>query len=1319
MESKQPETQQLHLHTLESLCNDLVGGHAVEYGDEGKLFKLSNNSRSILEWYRSNIDKWKKNLQSADAKAIVASIENEPPELEPFKIATSGNANKRLTLVKIEVHRFAGIHAYGKESEAPGTYIFEPTKSITLFEGWNGSGKTSLVNAVIWCLTGELIRPQRAPERGDIEYDLEILHDGEDSSPHTLPPVTPLPRTDTYIPDAATIKVPVDTWVELTFKGQDGNLLSPIRRSISRTNRGKIQETEPQLSNLDIDPISFRIGTTMPALIPFIRIGEKSELGQAVAELTGLSSLIYLSKHADKVINKVSGDLTDISESSLSKSDESYSKLKSELEEKFVEYPSIKPVENIPVISENSEIEIHLNVIKEHLESCKAQSFTEAKKILGDNFDPDDNEVRKELETKITPALSKIGEIKDLPSALRLSSLGSLTNEQIESVENLIAKILDEAQVLSELTSQPKIAERKRLYARVIAWIQEYDDVSKEIDNCPVCNNDLEEIIDPVTGTPVKQHLKDALDSDSKLISQTIAAWINASLGALSKDLPQALHSELSKDLPDNPIVLVKSAIIDELFSTPPFSGVLFSLKAGMNELYENVVTKIERIDGTGSKKLPQSISAAGKKLQNDIDRIQRAISFSRWRNSNKSELKDIFIKVIGSPSPILERESTGITVNSPLTIRLESILEITKSAIPINECLEKLSDMERFLKSRRQEENLLKKYIETIQALHSITKLGELAAQQVKDLQSKLQDSTQKWRDRVYLNAYSKSGHALADTNVAPEGALSITVGSNGVLAPAQHVSNASALRASLFGFYIAFWEYVIKQRGGLQLMILDDPQELLDEENEERLAETLPELAKINAQLFVTTHDQQFATMVARVGTSSGMIEHRSVHPVNIDRPILQTPLAVGDLENKKNEYLRDKDDSTVSQDYLAECRIFIEARLADLFNDPAYTSNNHKPTLSTYLGKARSLMKHNPGHELFNSVAVRRFCNDAALQDGSECLKLLNKSHHEAKRSIMPSEINGISEDLNRLTKLSENLHTEFRQWRRREPTTTNVSSINKNTIKPINKPELNVSIFPDLAAFTTQSPVEASQDVDDELFSGNWFIDKALFYLRNDMFGFSAPAGSIVIVEIDEEPPSDQSLVIAKYKGKTLARRLLRDNINSGIVTLATVTSDPKMRPPSIVVPVNEVQLYRVVGVLFNGIPPSGISNKHDAIQLESTDIMEKIKTCHRVKDNSAVPLALNNQLVLGGTELKSDKLSSHEGTYVALSLKGGGGLFKRVGKVLPGELKHLCQFESIGGQGSSEIVALGEPPSFSNEFPVIESARLVVGVIYES
>ncbi|MGB9089681.1 MAG: hypothetical protein WCC29_08850, partial [Pseudomonas farsensis] len=49
----------LHLHTLDSLCADLIAGVPVSVGDDGSTFQLkSNASRGVLRWYTKNKTRW-------------------------------------------------------------------------------------------------------------------------------------------------------------------------------------------------------------------------------------------------------------------------------------------------------------------------------------------------------------------------------------------------------------------------------------------------------------------------------------------------------------------------------------------------------------------------------------------------------------------------------------------------------------------------------------------------------------------------------------------------------------------------------------------------------------------------------------------------------------------------------------------------------------------------------------------------------------------------------------------------------------------------------------------------------------------------------------------------------------------------------------------------------------------------------------------------------------------------------------------------------------------------------------------------------------
>ena len=204
-------------------------------GVNNSEFNLSGDPpRAVLDWYRCNRGRWASAVRVADAEALVDAALAKPPMLTAKAARTVGANTRRLTLTRIEAHRFGGLHAYGPVDHPPPTFVHEPNAPVTLLEGLNGSGKTSILNAVIWALTGQLLRPQRAPESGGNEFEcrLDGAAESDDPTRHRLSPVTPLPDPAVYRPNQAWVAA--DTWVELTFTDQTGAPLPPVRRTQRR-----------------------------------------------------------------------------------------------------------------------------------------------------------------------------------------------------------------------------------------------------------------------------------------------------------------------------------------------------------------------------------------------------------------------------------------------------------------------------------------------------------------------------------------------------------------------------------------------------------------------------------------------------------------------------------------------------------------------------------------------------------------------------------------------------------------------------------------------------------------------------------------------------------------------------------------------------------------------------------------------------------------------------------------------------------------------------------------------------------------------------
>ncbi|RAI45382.1 ATP-binding protein [Rhodoplanes roseus] len=1297
------EAKPLHLHSLDSLLADLVSGRAVLVAD-GQPFTLGDRERSALQWYRERgSSAWKANVIAANGEDFVDAVSKPPPEL-PVLPARPANANsRRLTLKTVEAHRFAGLHKFGTPDAAPPDYRHDFSSLPTLFEGRNGSGKTSLINAIVWALTGEILRPQREPEKAKDEFECWVQPDREDAEPtaHRLSPVTPMPNTDQYRPDRAW--VPADTWVELTFVDQNGAAVPQIRRTQRRSPLGKLTEDEPDLSVLGIDPIAVRIGSVMPALLPLIKVGSESELGRAVSQLTGLSGLVDLADHARRLKKKIADDLRKAKTRELQQADVSYSTAQADLAALVKLHPAIAPSVDIPSPSNDAGIEAVVEQIVQHFEHKKTAAYQSARSILGSNFDPADSALRTNLEQNIGLALDCVKRLSDLPAVSRLNALKALSGEQIDEATAEIATILESGKTLEALARDPSTAARARLYAHIVTWRDEHPDPARDEGTCVVCGSPLAGAIDPVSGRPVLTHIHDVA-TDAALLSQTLSKWSGGVLGRLLQSLPEPLRPELSVDLPEHPCDLLRTAIVDELFKSDSFGGVLASLQSGTAAAYDRVTAERAPL----AEELPIVLPTACRSLEAALKRLDKALRFARWRQDNDILVRKVATSVLG------RRPKEGESAESETLVgKLLDLDRTVRAAKPIADALTQCSRLKASLKARRSAEKRLTEYDTAQDALTDLLALGDLADQQVNVLRRLLSTEAAAWRNRIYLGAFPDTAHELVDTAMGRKGEIDLTVRTGGVSAPAQHVTNASALRASLVSFYLAFWEHVLNTRGGLRTMLLDDPQELLDDENRERLATSLGMLVRNGAQLIVTSYDPRFALCMARFAVAGGVI-HFEVHPATLLQPVIRTTPPLAEITKRREAHEADKNAEEPARAFVDACRVYLEAKVGDLFDDPAHSEwvmQTPSPTLAPLVARLRTVVSANP-QGMFAAHVFRRFVAHPALEDGSPVLILMNKSHHGRRQEIRAADVAQCTDDLATLLELAEQMHEECYRWRRRDAHPDTVRADSPPALTPFINPILRVEVCPDLAAFTQNAPEGETQEIaeplDRQLLDG-----KVMFYLRRPYFGFAAPAGALAIAEAVPGPCADRRLVIARHGASVYARRFLRGK-DGGAIGLTAETVDPRSKTPKTVfLPETQVSIHQVVGIIFDHDLTLG-QGPEEAVEVDAQRVFERVRIAYRVVDESAVPLALNKQIVLGAECIELSSLGNHEGELVALSLDDGSSIFKRVGAVLPDDLSNLRQFESIGGLGVSQVLSVGKD---RRGFRRVVAIRKIMGVLY--
>ena len=1297
------ESRSLHLHTLDSLIADLVSGRSVETATGESFVLPDERTRSALEWYRKKgVATWTTNVSAANGEDLVDAILLAPPELSKLPARPANAKKRRLKLKKLEAQRFAGLHKFGTPDAAPANYVHEFTSSVTLFEGRNGSGKTSLLNAFIWALTGEMLRPQREPEAAeDFECRVATADGVNEHTTHKLSPLTPMPNVEQYRPNQPW--VPADTWVELTFIDETGVELPVIRRSQSRSPQGKLKETPPDLTILGIDPIAVRIGSIMPGLLPLIKVGSESELGRAVSQLTGLYALLDLAEHVRRAKNKIDKEFVKAKTADRDRADRDYGTAKDDLENIVLANPTLAPAQAVPPPSDDKGIEQTLGDITKHFEGTKAGAFESARDILGERFDPANPALLSDLERNVGRALERVSQPQSLTSAARLGALRQLKPEQLNAAEEKIHAILAEAKALDALAQNPSEAARTRLYARVATWIADHPDPQRKDDACVVCGGTLDHATDPVSGRPVKMHLHEAA-ADAALLSQTLSRWADNAQGDLMRSLPEALRAETAVDLPAHPCDLLRAAIVDELFTFDPFRGALAELRTQTTSAFDEAVKYRAEVAKPIAVTLPKGCDILVKVLK----RLDCAIRFARWRQGNDALARDIFTSVLGR-APKEGEPSEKIT----LTGKLLDLEATVKAAQPVSDALAQCGRLKLHLNVRRAAEKRLIEYATASTALANLAGLGLMADEQVNQLRKTLRKDAADWRSRIYLGAFPDTAHELVDTTMGRKGELDLVVQTGGVSAPAQHVTNASALRASLVAFFLAFWEYVLKERGGLATLVLDDPQELLDDENRERLAAALDPLVAVGAQLIVTSYDPRFCARVSRLAIPGG-IEHLEVHPATRQQPLVRTTPPLPVIKHRKDLFEADRNAEEPARDFADGCRVFFEAKLGDMFDDPAHTAwaiTNPDPTFATFIQRLRSLVNASP-QGMFSAHVFRRFVDHLALADRSPVLVLMNKAHHGRRQEIRAADVAQCANDLNDLLELVEQMYEECYRWRRRDALKDQIVSEAPPALPPMPHPALNVVICPDLAAFTHHTSSGESQESPERL-DPDLLDNTVAYFLRRHNFGFAAPAGAIAVVEAVPGPAPDRGLVIGRHGSAVYARRLVR-GVNANIIGLTAEVPDPRTRTPkTIFFPEIEVAIHQVVGIIFDHsltVAPG----PDEAVLVDISDALKRVELAFRVVDDSAVPLALEKQVVLGGSRIELNELGRWQDALVALSLEDGSSIFKRVGAALPNELSHLRQFESIGGLGSSQILSIGKPHKGIRS---VVGARIIIGVLY--
>lgn len=346
--------------------------------------------------------------------------------------------------------------------------------------------------------------------------------------------------------------------------------------------------------------------------------------------------------------------------------------------------------------------------------------------------------------------------------------------------------------------------------------------------------------------------------------------------------MPQVFDN-LGEDLAlGDPQTLFRRVLIDELMGDRSFRGVLAPLKETMSAHFDAVFSGLSSPDVSASPGLPERVRVVNPSLESTLVRVLELVAYCRWRVEESDEVATAFRDFFGSENKPPSSAETS-HADPSLWGQLHLLKRVVEHSQPISVAREKLGRLTDEVNRHRKEGRTLKAYERGQAAFQELESLGGVVDAVVGGLLNQLGDGTKKWMTKLYQPA-NVGGPQFQGCHLSDSDALEMRAGTEGVAAPLHQISNASALRASLLSFLFAYRTHLLAERGGLNLLLLDDPQELFDPENRKRLTGTMRALLKTGTQLVVTTNDPTFVRSCRQIrNRQQGRLGfyHRLIHP------------------------------------------------------------------------------------------------------------------------------------------------------------------------------------------------------------------------------------------------------------------------------------------------------------------------------------------------------------------------------------------------------------------------------------------------------
>ena len=1322
---------------LEELVQLLRSGQPLARTNKDPFELDSDDSRKIFAFYSCNRQLWEKSKQIRidEIDNVLHALDDDLPEIAQKKIK---KVRKKPVwhLIRVEIHRFAGLHQHlDQNSETPKELVFELDHDGVLLDGFNGAGKTALLSAITWCLTGKALRSQDMPQIVEEPMNLRYVQEHQDrqdsatsKSGFQIPLIVPIPtKEDLKILNGSP---KLDTSVKLTFRCKDLEDIRVVSRGLEVRGK-KFTETITGLDELDLPPLAIEVGTLMPAIASHMRFNEKSDLAQAVSELTGLRPLEQLDERSRRMIDRLQNVET---KNTTKLRDECLGRFNSQFQtfedtwNQNLDLGESPEILSPNITSDERNCQSTLAETRSRLSETQESMRSDLDQFLGKRFDVFNQQKLGQLSQAINGATEqlKTDALRRIPFIETLMQLNEVSDGDVESSKALIQDVLKRAGVLEQRLKNAAASARWILYTRVARWHKE-NHPEEEINNCPVCGTRLDStMLDPLVDESVKSALDYCLKNDADA-AKTAVEWEEDESAAFLSRLPSSMRKFVDISLPKTLDSALYKGYVKELLSQKAFKGLLEPLQERAQKLWDAVAKDHPRQESSIHVESELPTLVASGQLQRRVGSIGQALTLRTQLNGAENYIHSILADYIGAVSPEDRQEEnpthTSVTSDSakteepeiwqkPLMAQLNTVRRGVKNIAPAVTLINQLDSLETTRKEWAEQEERLTSLKRAAVAMQPFLTFRELVHERVENLITILNDDTSAWLDKIYSSHYN-GGPDYGGIEPSDGSKFAVSAKFDNMLAPAHQVMNASLLKACVWAFLFSLWGHVKKQSGILSCMLLDDPQTHFDSNNCINLARTISIMLSRGMHPIITSNDYRFLVLVRNelrltsTGTKHTLTTWR-INPISASRATANLGLWTDAIDKKREQWQKDENDVSKAQDFVTCVRVDIEERLLNfLMGDPLVFD---KQTLSGILDRLRTAKKY--GELPFSEPPFEKLFTEATLRRGASFYDTISKAHHRSSE-LTPRDAAIVACAYDRIRSLLNSCEDSYTRFRNRPQNTINDRKAAPMPARPVAMQLQNVQL-PLLGKIAARTDINLlASDDEQHQFSLDTLGPVVFYAVRGPSLGLIALPGQVVIASLEHEA-ADGDPVVALYEDRTYVRRFHQDKKFPSQVALVPDRSGTENVPPVIISPKESTRIMPIVGVLYDSLK---MPAKDEALAIETSAILSRELVAAEVAEDSAYPVINSGDLVLleECVQLTPEKLETLNERIVAITVRDGSDSFsylKRLGQDLDGG-RYIC--ESIGSIGTTLCVAINESTARGKE-PWLERLWRVHGFI---